>query len=54
MGDVGRERRRRRRTNGLSSETLDEDLGISVDEQVLEGIVVVGRRLGSRERPSKS
>jgi len=50
MGDVGR----RRRTYGLSSETLDENPGISVDEKVLEGIVVVGRGLGGRERPSES
>lgn len=41
-------------STGLSSETLDEDLGVGVDEKVLEGIVVVRRRLGSRERPSES
>lgn len=40
-------------TDGLSSETLDEHLGVGVDEEVLEGVIVVGRRLGGSERPTE-
>jgi hypothetical protein len=38
------------RTNGLSGKTLDEDLGVGVDEEVLERVVVVQSRSGRSER----
>ena len=42
----------RRRTYSLSGETLAQHLGVLVDEQVLDGILVALRPRGLRERPA--